>query len=146
MWRLVLSCWSQCHKAGLQQQISDRASPGLPFFLFWRKYQFTSIYSHPFLSDSKSYTNNTFTIIKRVQRIGLENKILCTAFIFFLASVHPGRRKHTPTEACWEEPLLSKEPLREKAIPSTRAVAEGPQHPRSAFLSSCCVGNAQTLP
>lgn len=98
MWRSVLSCWSQCHKAGLHQQISDQVSPGQLFFLPRRKHQFTSIYSHPFFSDSKSYT-----IIQSVQQIGLESNIFCTAFFFFLASLQSHRHEHTLTGACCKE-------------------------------------------
>lgn len=136
--RSVLSCWSRCHKAGLQQQVSEKASSGLLFFLFRRKHHFTSISVIHFLSDSKNYTDNRFTIIN------LHSQLACCAHRktksfaqlgFFFAAVHtPIQGWAHPYRGTCEEPLLSKQPLGGKTICSTKAITEGTQRPRTVAV------------
>lgn len=129
--RSVLSFWSQCHKVVLQQQISDRASPGQLLFLFWRKHHSASIYNQSdffsiFFSDSKSYTNNRFTIIKSAQQICLESKILHTVFVCLFSF----SRFFRPTLA-WahmDRGSAFQRTMMGHSFPSTRALVEGPQH------------------
>lgn len=133
--RSVLSCWSQCHKVVLQQQISDRASPGQLFFLFWRKHHSASIHNQSdffsifFFSDSKSYTSNRFIIIKSAQQICLKSKILHTVFVclFSFSSFYRPTLAwtHMDRGSAFQRTMMG------HSFPSTRAFAEGPQHLQS---------------